>query len=400
MKVKGKAVPHFRHPILWMPLFFILTYIILCTFVIIFPYELHDSDSVAYSYIAQNLALQPIIEWCAPEWYGHGGHVGLFQDHPPGVLWITAFFIRIGVPNTSAALCANFLYIFLSLYFIFLILSHFECSILGWSGVFAYVFTPIFLQYLIRANHEHALNLAVIAGIYGIVRCEESWKYKAFFVVSLIFAFLIKGLSAFILTALVLLYWLIFLRNKRTFLFIILAHLFAFGILYLFELWYLKITDGISFWHNYVAFQHGETARPGFNPFRMIYNFVWYLGRAIWFSAPWVIFLFYGIFKWKREFKSIIKNKFFKLSMINAVFIILLFSLFERKTDRYIFPAYTFLTLAGVWILYRFKPKIMQLLQKRKELLPIYLSAVLIVFTLLRIFFHTYFSRFVMFWPG
>lgn len=367
---------------------------------IIFPYELRDSDSKAYSYIAQNLALQPIVKWCAPEWYGHGGNVGLFQDHTPGVLWITAFFIRLGVPSASAALCANFLYIFLTLYFIFLLLRYFECPLLGWAGIFAYVFTPIFLQYLIRANHEHPINLAVIAGIYGFVRCEESWKYKALFVASLIFAFFIKGLSAFILTALVLIYWLIFLRNKRTFLFIVLAHVFAFGIMYLYELWYQKITDGVGFWLNYVAFQRGETTRPGFNPFRMIYNFIWYLGRAIWFSTPWVFFIFYGIYKWRKEFISTIKNKFFKLSIINAAFIILVFSLFERKADRYIFPAYTFLTLAGVWILYRFKPKIMQFLQKRKALLPIYLSAVLIVFTLLRILFHTYLGRFVRFWPG
>jgi hypothetical protein len=42
----------------------------------------------------------------------------------------------------------------------------------------------------------------------------------------------------------------------------------------------------------------------------------------------------------------------------------------------------------------------MQFLEKRKNILPFYLSAVLIIFTMLRIFFHTRFYRFIRFWPG
>lgn len=397
LKVGGEANPFFKQRTFGIPALLFLTYIILCVLVIVFPYELRDSDSKAYSYIGQKLADQPIVRWCAPEWRGHGGHEGLFQDHPPGVLWITALFIRLGVPGPSAALCANFLYIFLTLYFIYLLASYFEGTILGWAAVFAYVFTPIFLLYLIRANHEHPLNLAMIAGIYGIVRCEESWKYKALFVVSLTFAFFVKGIIAFILTALALVYWLIFQRNKRTFLFIIMANFFALGVMYLFELWYRQVTDGIGFWQNYIGFQRGEAIEAGFNPFRKIYNFIWYLGRAIWYPAPWVYFIFYGIYKWKKDKMPLLKNKFFKVFVISAIFIILWFSMFDRKADRYIFPAYSFLVLAGVWVLYRLKPKIVRFLQERKKLLPVYLSAVLIVFTLLRILFHTYLSRFVKF---
>ena len=381
-------------------LFLFITYIILCVFVSVFPYKIHDSDSSAYSSIAQNLAYQPLITWSAPDWGGHGYNYGLFREHPPGVLWITAFFIRIGVPRSSAAFCANFLYIFLSLYFIYLLTSYFGGPLLGWGAVFAYVFTPIFLQYLIRANHEHPLNLAVIAGIYGLVRCEESWKYKTIFVVSLIFAFFVKGIFAFILTILALVYWIIFLRNRRTLLFIILANLFALGIMCLFELWYRQVTDGIGFWKSYLAIQLGKGIESGFNPFRKIYNLIWYLGRAIWFPAPWIFFIFYGAYKWRKENISILKDKLFKLSIISATFIIVWFSLFDRKTDRYIFPAYSFLVLAGVWLLLRLKPKLMQFLEKRKNMLPIYLSAVLIIFTLLRILFHNRFYRFIKFWPG
>jgi len=277
--------PNIKPQTLRTTLFLLLTYVVLCVLVSVFPYELYDSDSSAYSSIAQKLAHRPFIKWCAPEWGGHGYNVGLFQDHPPGVLWITALFIRIGIPGSSAAQCANFLYIFLSLYFVYLLASYFGGPILGWGAVFAYVFTPIFLQYLIRANQEHPLNLAVIAGIYGLVRCEESRKYKAIFVVSLIFAFFVKGISAFILAILALIYWIMFLRNRRTFLFIILANLFALGIMILFELWYRQVTDGTGFWQNYIAFQLGQGIEPGFNPFRKIYNLIWYLGRMLSLAA-------------------------------------------------------------------------------------------------------------------
>jgi 4-amino-4-deoxy-L-arabinose transferase-like glycosyltransferase len=114
-----------------------LTYIILCVFVSVFPYEIHDSDSLAYDYIAQELTYQPVITWCAPYWGGHGLNYGLFREHPPGVLWTTALFIRIGAPESSAAFCANFLYIFLSLYFIYLLTSYFGGPLLGWGAVFA-----------------------------------------------------------------------------------------------------------------------------------------------------------------------------------------------------------------------------------------------------------------------
>jgi hypothetical protein len=72
----------------------------------------------------------------------------------------------------------------------------------------------------------------------------------------------------------------------------------------------------------------------------------------------------------------------------------------EKISNRYIFPACSFLVLAGVWLLLRLKPKLMQFLEKRKNMLPVYLSAVLIIFTLLRILLHTRFYRFINLWPG
>ena len=400
MKVKEKISYYSTREILLKISLFVITYIILCVLIIVLPYEIQDSDSQVYSYIGHQLASTPLIKWCAPVWKGHNNNPGYFQDHPPGMFWITALFVRGGVPEQSAALCANFLYILLSLYFLYRLASYFGGSILGWGAVFGFIFTPIFLQYLIRANHEHPSNLAVIAGLYAFVRSEESWRYKALFVIALIFAVFTKGLIALILIMLALLYWVLFFRNIRNLLFILFASLLTVGIMYLFELWYQNITYGVSFWQNYIYFHGGKVIEAGFNPLNKIINFFWYLSRAIWFSAPWVFFMFYWIYKSKKENIPFLKDKLFKLCLFGAALIIFWFSLSDRKADRYIFSAYCFLVITGILILFTITPKIIQFLQKRKKLLPIYLSAILIIFTLIRIFFHTYFHRFIRFWPG
>jgi len=379
---------------------FLVTYIILCGFVIIFPYEYYDSDSSAYSSISQKLAFLPLSRWCAPEWGGHGGNLGYFQDHPPGILWLPAIFVRMGVPGPSAALCANFLYMFVSLYFIYLLASYFQGSLLGWSAVLAYTFTPIFLQYLVRANQEHPLNLAVVAGVYGFVRCQESWGYKALFIFSLILALLIKGMSGLTVSLAALICWVILFRSRRTLLFIILAHIIALAMMALFEFWYEQVTGGMPFWRNYFSIQLGSAVAGGFNPFTKIYNFAWYLGRALWFPAPWVFFIFYGLFRWVKGDRSLIKSKFFLLSLGSAFSIIFWFSLFNRKADRYIFPAYIFLALAGVFVLFKRKIKLRNWLERKKRLLPVYHSLILIIITLARILFHNYLYIFIKLWPG
>lgn len=382
----------------WIITIFFITYIILCGLVIVFPYEYRDSDSSCYSSISQKLGHRPLREWCAPQWWGHGGNSGLFQDHPPGILWLPALFVRAGLPGRSAALCANFLYIFLSLYFAFLISDHFGNSTFGWAAVFAFVLTPIFLQYLLRANQEHPLNSAVLAGLYGLSRLEDSRRYSLLFVLALIFAIFIKGISALILVLLALLYWLIFFRKKRTLGVILLASLMALIAIGLFEIWYRNQTDGTSFWLNYLSFQGGKSVQWSFHPLHKVYNFLWYMARALWFPAPWFFFVIYGFYQSKKKELKLFRDKFFQFLIIGALLVILFFSFFDRKADRYIFPAYSFLVLAGVWVLFRLKSKILLFIQKKERLLPLYLSLILIVFTLLRIYFHTHHYRFIRFW--
>lgn len=306
--------------------------------------------------------------------------------------------VRLGIKGSVAALCANFFYILLTLYFVFKLAKFWGEAVFGWGAVFGFVLTPIFLQYLIRANQEHPLNLAIVAGIYGLAQSRESLGYKVLFIAALIFAVFIKGMSALILSMLAMIYWLVVSRNRKTFSLIVFAHLIAFGAIFLFELWYKGITH-TSFLQAYLAFQGGRSIGAVFHPGRRIYSLLWYSARALWFSSPWVLFLFYGIWRSKKEKPGLFKDPFLCFLLISALGIVLFFSLSDRKADRYIFPAYLLLVLTGIRVLLRMKPKVADFLARQKKHLPVYLSLALVIFAFLRIFFHSRLYRFIRFWP-
>jgi len=376
-----------------------LTLVMACALVSVFPPGYSDSDSSCYSSIAQKLAFQPVERWCAPQWWGHGYHAGLFQDHPPGILWLSAVLVRLGIKKTVAALCANFIYSLLSLFFIFRLARFWWGRIYGWGAVFGFVLTPIFAQYLIRANQEPALNLAVVAGVYGLARSRESAGYKALFIVALVFAVVIKGLSALILSILALLYWLIASRNKKTLALVVLAHAITLGAAVLFEVWYRGIAQ-TGFWPAYLSFQGERTIGAVLHPWPRIYGFIWYIGRCLWFAFPWVFFIFFG---WAPAIRKSKRNPagdpFFRFLLVGALAILLFFSLSDRKADRYIFPAYTLLALAGVRMLLVIKPKVADFLSRHERSLPVWLAAGLTVFVFFGVALHSLLNHFIRLWP-
>ena len=382
-----------RPRLLWLAVF-----LLLCLMAIVFPYEYHDSDSSAYHSISQKLAAQPLSRWCAPEWWGHGYHSGFFRDHPPGIFWLPAALVRLGVPGRSAPLCANFLYLLLLLYVLYGLFTHFGGAEVGWAAIWAFVLTPIFLQYLMRANQELPLALAVLAGLYGLCRAEDSWRFKLLYALALLLAVFIKGISALTLSMCSLAFWLLVSRKRQTLILILAGHLLALAAVAGFEAWYRAIAGGQGFWREYWNFQAGKAVEAGFRPLVKAYNFVWYLARALWFAAPWVLFLLYGLFRSLKDKDGFLRHHLLQFLLAASTLIMLFFSLFDRKADRYIFPVYIFLAAAGAWSLVRRKPSLRLFLERQKARLPLILGAVLVLMTLLRIYFHTYHYRFIRWW--
>jgi 4-amino-4-deoxy-L-arabinose transferase-like glycosyltransferase len=377
---------------------FSLTLIVLCLIVIVFPYEYRDSDSLCYSVISQRLASEPFSTWCAPQWWGHEGNQGLFREHPPGIFWLPALLARLGIKPNAAALCANFLYLLLSLYFIFKLAGRWGNSLFGWGAVFGVVLTPVFLQYLIRANQEHPLNLAILAGVYGLARLQDSRRGGWLFVAALVLAVMVKGVSVLLLSMLAGLFWLLAARNKKTFVWIIAGHLVVVAVAVLFELWYRSVAHQ-SFWQSYYSIQSARSLAGGFNILRKGYNIAWYFARVLVFAAPWFYFLIYEWIMSKKRKLGLFREPFMRFLLVGSLAVILFFSLSDRKADRYIFPAYILLALAGLLVFLKARPKVIDYIRAREHRLPAVLSVMLTVLTLVRIFFHSHLYRFIRFWP-
>lgn len=378
-------------------LIFAALYLALAALAVVFPYEYRDSDSLAYQHIARLLADRPMADWVRPEWWGHAGNQGLFRDHPPGIFWLPATLIRLGVPGPSAPLAANFLYLLLLLLALHGLVRKFSGPVAAWSAVFAFVLTPIFVQYLMRANHELPLTLAVVAGLYGLSRCEDSLRWSALYAAALLLAIFIKGVSGLALTLSSATLWAFVLRTRRVLSVIAAGHLFALAAVAGFEALY-RSAAGESFLKFYLGFQGGKAVEAGFQPVKKIYNLVWYLARILWFAAPWVYFLAFHGLRSIRSRSGLLRDRFLRLSLAASGAIVLFFSLFDRKADRYIFPAYVFLAAAGAVVLEARKPGWKRFFAKPPVRLALFLCALLLVLTLLRVYFHTYHYRFIRLW--
>ncbi len=378
-------------------LVFAAVFIVLAAASIIFPYEYRDSDSSAYHSISVRLAGRPLSEWTHPEWWGHGGNSGLFRDHPPGIFWLPAVFVRLGVPGRAAPLCANFLYLLLLLFFLHGLVRNFADRETAWATIFAFVLTPICIQYLMRANHELPLALAVTAALYALARCRESRRWAVLYAAALLLAVFIKGVSALVVTFSSAAFWFVSGRSRRTVLVVAFGHLLALALVLGFEGLYGRQT-GESFLSFYLGFQGGKAVEAGFHPLVKLYNVVWYLARILWFAAPWVIILLWIIIRSARRPSGILGEVFIRLALLSSGVTVLFFSLFDRKADRYIFSAYVLCAAAGAVALARWKPSWKKFFSGPPLRPALVLGALLVVLTLVRIYFHTYHYRFIRLW--
>ena len=369
-------------------------FIIVC----VFPYEYRDSDSSCYSSLSQKLARRPYGEWCAPQWGGHGGNEGLFLEHPPGILWLPALFIQAGVKADRAALCANFVYLLSCLFLIFKLAERRGDSLLGWGAAWGVILTPAFLQYLIRANQEPPLALAVLAGIYGLVRLRDSRWGGWLFAAALVLAVMIKGVSVAWLSLLAGMFWLLESRDRKTVSWIAAGHLIALASAALFEAWFRGVAQQ-GFWSSYFAIQGGRSLAGAFRPLHAAYNFAWYAARVLWFAAPWTFLLIYDGTASARKKRSFPRDGFVRVLLLSVAAVAVLFSLLDRKADRYVFPAYLLAALAGLLVFFKVRPKAAAFLAKGERWFPAAFALALVGLTFLRIVFHSHLYQYVRIWP-
>ncbi len=377
---------------------FILWSLIIIFFVLFLSsveYTFHDPDSQLYSKLGQELSQKPLRTWIAPRWVAYSGLETYFREHPSGALWVSAALIRLGAPPGQAAAMANFLYFLLTLLFVFKLGEYFKDKIMGWAMMWAVFLIPVSFQYIVRGNLEPPLTMATVIGMYCLCRAHERWWYRFGFVLALIVAVFFKGMQGAFVAIAGGLYWLMVERDKTRFFTLIGSALALLAIMVFYE-WLYQAQTGEPFWLVNFRIQGGAAVEHN-ALWQKPYNFIWYLARAVYFPLPWTIFLLLGL----RSAKTRLlfpKDKRWLWLMVSAAVLILIMSCFDRRADRYIFPSYILIAMAGGWYVSERFSKVKLWLSAPPQKLKIAFAAFLISVAVIKIYLSIYYYSNIQFW--
>jgi hypothetical protein len=320
----------------------------------------------------------PAAGWIAPDFPPGWFMSGPFREHPVGLFVPAAGLARLGYPALQAPYALNALYQVLTIVLLqrlaATLVPGLEARALGWLVQLL----PIAFTFRIRANHEQAVLLCLVAALYGVERSRTRLRWALLTVAGLVGLLLVKGVLAVFGPVLCVL-WLLARRltapapapSDRAAWLGVAAGVVAMGATAgFYELLYRQAT-GEPFWSFYLARQLGVAAAAGGGAglAAKLGNLVWYLGRVLWFPFPWSLALMAaawqaGRARWRPGPRSggepadsgALAGGLFAVATV--VLYVGLFSLSDRRADRYIFPAYYAVGAAGGVAAVRLWPRV------------------------------------------
>ncbi len=330
-------------------------------------YRARDPDSRLYAEISARMAVAPPAGWIAPEfppgWYMSGA----FREHPVGLFLPAAALAALGYPAAQAAYAMNAVYqvlaIVLTIRLAATLAAGVEARALGWL----IQLLPIAFVFRIRANHEMALLVCLLAALYGTERARRAPRFVVLTIAGLVGLLLVKGLFAVFGPALCIA-WLVAGRlrseqpraSDRWAWLGIATGVAAMGLTALGYEWLYRQATGEPFWSFYMSRQIGVAAVTGnaSGLVGLLYNLVWYLARVAWFPFPASVFLLVAAWPSARAVvrkASVVEaapngggtraGAFFTAAVL-ALYVGV-FGLSDRRADRYIFPVYYAVGAAG-----------------------------------------------------
>jgi hypothetical protein len=214
--------------------------------------------------------------------------------------------------------------------------------------------------------------------LYGTERARREPRWTLLTVAGLVCLLLVKGLLAVFGPALCVL-WLVTRRlpsagradSDRPAWLGIAAGVAAMGATAaVYELLYRQATAE-PFWSFYATRQLGvaAAASAGSGLIGTLSNLVWYLGRVVWFPFPWSVLLVVTLWRGRARSGSVAETSRPDAgaragALFTAAVVALyvgLFSLSDRRADRYVFPAYYAVGAAGGVAALRLVPKLRRL---------------------------------------
>jgi len=329
-----------------------------------------DSDSILHANIAARLSTLPFSRWIAPEWWGGMNHEGLYREHPIGIFILPALVGKIGYPATEAAFWVNAWYEVLTLILLrrlaMVLVTPVESRALAWLVQFL----PIAFVYRVRANHEQAVLLCLLAAMWGTHRSRTSARWIALTAFAAIAMALVKGVFVvfvFVGGAL----WLLTVRREddapatadwNAWLGLGIAAVAVVAAIAGYEAAYRQVTHE-SFLAVYWGRQMGTAALArGVAPLllRKLHNLYYYGKAFIWFPFPaslaavaavwWRRDLFFSLLGRRRGGSDLMQARAasgLAFTMGLSVLYVLAFTLSDRTAERYIFPAYYLVGACG-----------------------------------------------------
>jgi len=318
-----------------------------------------DPDSSLHIGLVVHLSKLPVSRWIAPEWWGLWGFDGLYREHFVGILILPLILSRLGFPASQAPFLANAIYQVLTL----LIAQRVAAAVvpvtssrsLSWMlQLIAIAFT-----YRVRANHEQAVVLLFLMGLWAIEKCRKDARWIGLLAFSAIAALLVKGVFViwiFIGCGA----WLLivnndgipnrFQRDRRAWIGLLISFLLVLVVTASYELLYRHTTQE-SFLLTYFQRQIGAAveAKGSSAVLQKLSNLVFYSGRLLWFSFPGSVPVLTAIWNRKKlESVAVQARQGFTFSIVVSLLYVVLLSVSDRRADRYIFPAYYTFAAGGM----------------------------------------------------
>jgi 4-amino-4-deoxy-L-arabinose transferase-like glycosyltransferase len=323
-----------------------------------------DPDSTVYAGISARLATLPVRSWLAPEWWGFWGLEGPFREHPIGIFVVPALVARLGYPAEQAAYAVGAVCSIVAVLLMKRVASPFLSGSEAVAVQWAAMLLPIAFVYRIRANQEYPVLILLLLALYSTEQSRMRPKWIAGIVAAAIGLFLVKGIFV-VFVPVVCGLWLILVRgadrNSTAWSGIAVSVAAVVVVAIAYEALYRRVA-GDSFFSYYMEQRLGSNT--GFDRtgggiwYHTLANFManlgWYGVRVIWFGIPGSLVLLATVAR--RGRRATHAQHLLRFCVAVAVVYVLAMSPAANRADRFVFPAYFAIGLAGAVVAMRRSP--------------------------------------------
>lgn len=315
-------------------------------------YRTRDADSRAYIAIAARLADEPASRWIAPQWWGAWGGQGLFREHPAGTFIAPALLARAGYPSEQSLFVVTLAAQIVAMLTLTALAASLVPGVHARLLLWALPLIPIAFVFRVRANQEYLLLAGLVVAVYGTERARKHPAWSIVAAAGALFALLVKGVFG-LLAPVMAAIWLWTRRTPGGFgvggwVTLAVLAMLPFVSVWLYERAYVAAT-GQSFIDYYLGARIGLES-GGTLPFPLdkVANALWYVGRVIWYAAPWSLVALLAIVPARTRLLQEGVRAWIAFAFLASAATLVLVAARDTKADRYIFPAYFFVASAGV----------------------------------------------------